>query len=88
MHPETANVFKTMLAPVIGGLGCAYVVYLVLSNIDFATGGQGETAAIKILPWAVLAFAVVPTLLAIWWKSAKPNLYEKIGSTVFTQAGE
>lgn len=88
MHPETANVFKTILAPAIGGLGCAYVVYLVLSNIDFATGGQGETAAIKLLPWAVLAFAVVPTLLAMWWKSAKPNLYEKIGSTVFTQSGE
>ena len=87
MHPETANFFRTILAPVIGGLGMLYVVYLVLSNIDFATGGQGESPVIKALPWVVLLTLVVPIVLALWWKSAKPHLYERIGSTVFTHAG-
>jgi amino acid transporter len=87
MHPETANFFRTILAPAIGGLGMLYVVYLVLSNIDFATGGQGDSAAIKILPWAVLIVFLLPVLMSLWWKSSKPHLYERIGSTVFTHAG-
>jgi len=87
MHPETANFFRTILAPAIGGLGMLYVVYLVLSNIDFATGGQGDSAAIKILPWAVLIVFLLPVLISLWWKSSKPHLYERIGSTVFTHAG-
>ena len=86
MHPETANVFRTILAPIIGGAGMLYVVYLVLSNIDFATGGQGDLPIVKVLPWVVLGTIVVPTLLAMWWKSAKPHLYDRIGSSVFTHS--
>lgn len=87
MHPETANVFRTMLSPIVGGLGMMYVVYLVLTNIDFATGGQGDSIVIKALPWAVALVFVLPVIAAMWWKNAKPHLYERIGSTVFTDAG-
>ena len=87
MHPETANFFRTILAPIIGGLGMIYIVYLVLSNIDFATGGQGDSPIIKALPWAVLVVFLLPVVVSLWWKSTKPHLYERIGSTVFTHAG-
>jgi amino acid transporter len=86
MHPETANVFRTILAPIIGGAGMLYVVYLVLLNIDFATGGQGDLPIVQVLPWLVLGVMVVPTVLALWWKSAKPHLYDRIGSSVFTHS--
>ena len=87
MHPETANFFRTILAPIIGGLGMLYVVYLVLVNIDFATGGQGDSPVVKALPWVVLLAFVLPIIVSLWWRKSKPNLYERIGSTVFTHAG-
>jgi amino acid transporter len=86
-HPETANFFRTFLAPVIGGLGMLYVVYLVLTNIDFATGGQGDSPIIKALPYVVILAFVAPLVTSLWWRSSKPHLYERIGSTVFTHAG-
>ncbi len=87
MHPETANFFRTMLAPIIGCLGMLYIVYLVLSNIDFASAGQGDSLVIKALPWAVLVVFALPVVVSLWWKSSKPHVYEQIGSTVFTHAG-
>ena len=87
MYPETKNFFRTLLAPIIGGLGMLYVVYLVLVNIDFATGGQGDSPLIKALPWVVILTFVVPLLLALWWQRSKPNLCERIGSTEFMHAG-
>jgi amino acid transporter len=87
MHPETANVFRTILAPVIGGLGMAYVNYLLLSNLSTAAGAAAETAFGRALPFLVLASFVVPVLVALYWRSAKPDKYAAIGSTIFTHAG-
>lgn len=86
MHPETANFFRTILAPVVGAAGMIYVVYLVLSNIDFVSGQEGSPV-FRALPWAVLLVFLVPVFTALWWRKAKPHLYERIGSTVFTHAG-
>lgn len=37
-HPETANWFRTFLAPLLGGIGMLYVIYLLGKNAEFAAG--------------------------------------------------
>ncbi len=86
-HPETANVFRTILSPVIGGLGMIYVNYLLLSNLSSAAGAAAETWFGRALPYLVLASFVVPVLVALYWRKSNPAKYAAIGSTIFTHAG-
>lgn len=86
-HPETANVFRTILAPIIGGVGMVYVNYLLLSNLSSAAGAAVETLFGRALPYLVLASFVVPMLVALYWRNANPEKYARIGSTIFTHAG-
>ena len=86
-HPETANFFRTILSPVIGGLGMIYVNYLMLSNLSSAAGAAAETLFGRALPFLVLASFVVPVLVALYWRQSNPVKYAAIGSTVFTHAG-
>jgi amino acid transporter len=86
-HPETANVFRTLLAPVVGGLGMVYVNYLLLSNLSSAAGAAAETLFGRALPYLVLASFVVPVAVALYWRTSNPAKYAAIGSTIFTHAG-
>lgn len=86
-HPETANVFRTILSPVIGGLGMVYVNYLLLSNLSSAAGAAADTLFGRALPFLVAASFIVPVLVALYWRRSNPAKYARIGSTIFTQAG-
>ena len=86
-HPETANVFRTILAPVIGGLGMVYVNYLLLSNLSSAAGAAAETLFGRALPYLVLASFLIPVLVALYWRKSNPAKYDAIGSTIFTNTG-
>jgi amino acid transporter len=82
-HPETAHWWRTLLAPIIGGVGMLYVVFTMLSNMATAAGAASETLFGKALPWIVLAIAVASMAAALVWRKSRPDIYRRIGSSVF-----
>jgi amino acid transporter len=84
-HPETAHWWRTLVAPIIGGLGMVFVTYLMLSNMKAAAGAASETLFFKSIPFIVVILLVGSMALAWYWRSARPNHYAKIGSTVFEE---
>ena len=86
-HPETASWWRTILAPILGAAGMIWVIVLLMSNLALATGGQEDSWFVRIMPWFVLAVFVIPTVIALIWRRSQPRLYDRIGSTVFTDIG-
>jgi amino acid transporter len=82
-HPETANVWRTITAPVVGGLGMLYVTYLMLSNMETAAGAAAETLWFKLIPYIVALLFLGSMAVALYWRERRPDHYAKIGSTVF-----
>jgi amino acid transporter len=82
-HPETANWWRTLVAPVVGGAGMLYVIYLMATNLQAAAGAASGTLFFKSIPYIVAVLFLGSMALAIYWRSAKPQLYNRIGATVF-----
>ncbi|MBX8686486.1 amino acid permease [Mycobacterium sp. 20091114027_K0903767] len=82
-HPETASWWRTLAAPILGGSGMVYVIFLMASNITAAAGSASETLFFKMIPYIVVGLLAVSFGLALYWRKARPDLYERIGSTIF-----
>jgi amino acid transporter len=82
-HPETANWWRTLLAPVLGGAGMLYVIYLLATNLQAAAGAASQTLFFKSIPYIVAVLFLGSMALALYWRKANPDLYGRIGSTVF-----
>jgi amino acid transporter len=87
-HPETANWWNTLTAPILGALGMVTVVYLLGKNLDFAAGAAADSPVFKATPWIVLAVYVLGLAYALWLKSARPSIYDEIGRTTIEEAHE
>ena len=84
-HPETANWWRTMTAPIVGGAGMVFVTYLMLSNMKAAAGAASDTLWFKLIPYIVVLLLVGSMLVAAYWRQRRPDHYAKIGSTVFDE---
>ncbi|QLQ09573.1 MAG: APC family permease [Nocardioidaceae bacterium] len=84
-HPETASWWRTLLSPIIGGAGMAFVIYLLVSNMTAAAGAASETLLFKLIPYIVTLLFVIPFLTALYWRAKRPDKYETIGSSVFEE---
>jgi amino acid transporter len=82
-HPETASWWRTLVAPILGGAGMLYVIYLMASNMSAAAGTASGTLFFKSIPYIVAILFIGSIGLALYWRKARPDLYERIGSTVF-----
>ncbi len=82
-HPETASWWRTILCPIIGGAGMVYVIYLMLTNMQAAAGTASETLFFKMIPFILVGLLFGSMALALYWRKARPDLYARIGSTVF-----
>ncbi|MGB3482876.1 MAG: APC family permease [Mycobacterium sp.] len=82
-HPETASWWRTLAAPIIGGAGMLYVIYLMTSNMSAAAGSASETLFFKLIPYILALLLFGSIAVALYWRKAKPELYSRIGSTVF-----
>jgi amino acid transporter len=74
-HPETANLWRTMLAPLLGAAGMIYVIYLLFKNLDFAAGAAASSPFFKAIPWIVLAVAVIGIAYALLLRKTQPEIY-------------
>lgn len=82
-HPETASWWRTLASPVVGGLGMVFVIYLMATNMSSAAGSASGSLFYKAIPWIIAILLIGSIVVALYWRSAKPELYKRIGSTVF-----
>jgi amino acid transporter len=89
-HPETADLWRTFVCPVVGGLGMGFVIYLMMSNMAMAAGAASGSLFFKSIPWIVIGLLVASLAAATYMRRVRPDLYGRIGRTVFDDepAGE
>ena len=82
-HPSSAHWFKTFLAPLLGGIGMLYVVYLLWEHKDAAAGAASGTLLFKLTPWIVVGLFLFGAAMALYFKFADKDRYELIGRIVY-----
>lgn len=87
-HPETANWFRTLVAPLIGGLGMLYVIYLLIQNASFAAGDAASDTVFKLSPWIVGFTGLAGVAFALLSRKFAPARYDIIGRIVLDDTHE
>jgi amino acid transporter len=87
-HQETANWWRTLLAPLAGAVAMGYVVYLLIHNLSFAAGAASSSPVFKAIPYIVLATAVIGLAFALVLRKAQPARYKIMGRTVLDESRE
>jgi amino acid transporter len=82
-HPVSKHWFKTLVAPLLGGIGMLYVVYLLWEHKESAAGAASGTLLFKLTPWIVVGLFVVGAAMATYFKLRDPRRYDLIGRIVF-----
>lgn len=86
-HPETAHWFRTLLAPLLGGLGMLYVVWLLWSDLGFAVGAA-DTTVFRLIPYLVVAVFALGAGVALYLKYRNPERHEIVGRLVLEDSYE
>ncbi|WLE00824.1 APC family permease (plasmid) [Agrobacterium leguminum] len=73
----TFDWWKTLLAPVLGAIAQAIVVWLLLQNITFLAGS--ENLVVKLIPLYVAVIAASGFGYALWLRSSNRKRYDMIG---------
>ncbi|OAH11440.1 APC family permease [Streptomyces jeddahensis] len=87
-HPEDRHWFKTLVAPVLGGIGMAAVVALLVINMDTAAGAAADSLFFKAIPWIIGLVFFGGLGLGAYLKARHPERYEIIGRIVLDDAAE
>jgi amino acid transporter len=87
-HPETANWWRTFLAPLIAALGMAYVVYLLFSNLSFAAGAASGSPVYTAIPYVVAGAFVLGLGYSLFLKYRSPATFELAGRMVLKESHE
>jgi amino acid transporter len=82
-HPSSAHWFKTFLAPLTGGIGMLYVVYLLWEHKESAAGAASGTLLFKLTPWIVVGVFAFGAAMALYFKFKDKRRYELIGRIVY-----
>jgi amino acid transporter len=80
--PGDGHWFRTFLAPLLGGLGMLYVVYLLIQNASFAAGTAASDVIFKSIPWVVGLVGLAGVVYAAVMKRSNPERYDLIGRVV------
>lgn len=87
-HPESAHWFRTFLAPLLGGIGMIYVIWLLIENASFAAGDAASDIVFKVSPWLVAVAGIGGVVFALATKYLAPERYEVIGRVVLDDSQE
>jgi hypothetical protein len=81
---ESFHPVKTLIAPIIGALGCGYAAYLLHHNREFLAGGHAIFT--NYLALFVLAMFLIGVGIAVYHRSTNPDRYAAIGRFVHEDA--
>jgi amino acid transporter len=77
--------WKTLLAPLLGGIAQIYACYLLIDNRGLLSGAA-DNWFVKIIPYIVLAIFLSGILVALYWRSSNRPKYDAIGRFVHEDA--
>jgi hypothetical protein len=63
----------------------AFVIYLMIANMAAAAGAAAQSPLFTAIPWIVVALMVGSVAVAIYLRSARPDVYARIGRSVFDE---
>jgi amino acid transporter len=81
-RPGDGHWFRTLIAPLLGGVGMAYVVWLLVENASFAAGAAANDIVFKLIPWVVGVVGIGGLVFALAVKRFFPERYDIIGRVV------
>ncbi|WP_189553650.1 APC family permease [Streptomyces lavendofoliae] len=87
-HPEDRHWFRTLTAPLLGGIGMTAVVVLLVLNMETAAGLAADSLFFALIPWIVGAVFLGGLGLGVYLKARQPERYEIIGRIVLEDAAE
>ncbi|MEU2509782.1 APC family permease [Streptomyces sp. NPDC007863] len=87
-HPEDRHWFRTLTAPLLGGIGMTAVVVLLVVNMETAAGPAAGSLFFKAIPWIVGGVFLGGLALGLYLKARRPERYEIIGRIVLEDAAE
>jgi amino acid transporter len=77
--------WKTLVAPVLGGIAQIAACYLLIKNRSLLSGA-GDALFVKAIPWVVLIIFLAGIGLALYYRSASQERYRAIGRFVHEDA--
>ncbi|WP_330325607.1 APC family permease [Streptomyces pseudovenezuelae] len=87
-HPESRHWFRTLVAPLVGGVAMLAVVGLLVSNMGAAAGTESGSLVLRATPWLVAAVAALGVGYAQYLKRRAPQRYLLLGRTVLEETKE
>jgi amino acid transporter len=81
-RPSDAHWFRTFTAPLLGGLGMGYMVWLLIENASFAAGTAADDIVFRMIPWVVGLTGLGGIVFAITVRRFAPRRYEMLGRVV------
>jgi len=85
-HPQE-NVWRTKVAPVVGGLGMLGVVVLMVQNLSTAAGPAASSLLFRLIPWIAAGLFLTGAGLALYLRRRDPAKYAIIGRVVLASDG-
>lgn len=85
-HPQE-SVWRTKVAPVVGGLGMLGVVILMIQNLGTAAGQASESLLFKLIPYIAVTLFIGGASFALYLRKNNPMKYETIGRVALAEDG-
>jgi hypothetical protein len=77
-----AHWFRTFVAPLLGGLGMLYAIYLLIDAAGVAAGAAASDIVFQLIPWIVGFTGLAGVGFALFVKLKAPARYELVGRVV------
>jgi len=87
-HPESRHWFRTLTAPLVGGVAMLAVVVLLVSNMGVAAGPESGALILRATPWLVVCVVLGGVGYAQYLKRRAPERYALLGRTVLEETKE
>jgi amino acid transporter len=77
-----AHWFRTFVAPLLGGIGMLYAIYLLIDAAGVAAGAAANDIVFILIPWVVGFVGIAGVAFALFVKWRSPARYELVGRVV------
>ena len=85
VEPEHGHVWKTLIAPLLGGAVMLFSAYLLLDNRETLAAAEG-VPFVQVIQWVIVAVFAFGFAAALWFRARDPARYEAVGRFVHEDA--